>query len=145
MREIFKNIFVVLNNPYLVSRIQEFFGITFIKVENDEQSTNSNNSGSYENTKDKQKYHKMPMLDNQTCIYSQNSEYIYYFFMIITSMGNEIFYIFFLPLLMWNFDDKITYLTTMSWALSMYIGQASKDLIRLPRPVTPPVIEIFYI
>ena len=144
MIAIFKHIIEILNNPYLVSRIQEFLGIKLVKIENEEKSIKNDITGSFTNTKNKYGYKEMAMLDNRTCIYQQNCQFLYYFFMIITSMGNEIFYIFFLPLLMWNFDVKITYLTTMSWALSMYIGQASKDLIKMPRPATPPVIRMLF-
>lgn len=57
-------------------------------------------------------------------------------------MGNEIFYIVFLPILMWCYSDTTMYLTCISWSILMYIGQATKDIIKLPRPMTPPVVKI---
>jgi hypothetical protein len=126
-----------LNNPYLVARVQKFFGINFIKVRD---LTSSEKPES----KPKSNHHEMPMDESHVCVYSVDIRFFYHFFMVITNLGNEIFYIFFLPVMMWNFHDKITFLTTISWAFNMYLGQATKDLIQLPRPATPPVVKLEY-
>lgn len=57
-------------------------------------------------------------------------------------MGNEIFYILFLPILSWMYDDRTMFCTCMAWAFTMYIGQAIKDILKIPRPRTPPVVKI---
>jgi membrane-associated phospholipid phosphatase len=66
--------------------------------------------------------------------YKINNKFFYYFFLFITHLGNEIFYILFLPILTWNFDDTTVCLTCMSWSISMYLGQASKEIFKIPRP-----------
>jgi len=139
MRTFLRLIFESLNSPHLVSSIQSFFGLKLIKIL--DKPTKS--GGSTPSTKSN--HYEMPMIDkNKTCLYSRSSELVYNFFMIMTGLGNEYFYIFFLPMLMWNFNDKLTFLTTLSWAFSMYLGQASKDIIQIPRPATPPVIKLEY-
>lgn len=131
------NIIDRLNDSNLVARIQKYFGIKFHQVVN----SNSNNSNGTTNT-GKDKIFKMNMLDDQKCLYSITNPMFYWFFMVCTHMGNEIFYILFLPLLAWNYSDKIMYLTCISWSLTMFIGQATKDILKIPRPLTPPVVKL---
>ena len=124
-----------LSNPYLVSYVQRKFGIVYIKKtkcqKDDESSqTKSNN------------IHTVDLMDNEKCFYTINNYVIFYFFLFITHVGNEVFYILFLPILSWNFDDITMYLTCISWSISMYLGQVTKDLIKIPRPLTPPVIKL---
>jgi hypothetical protein len=136
MTSLVKRVCKSLDNPVLVARIQSFFGIEFLKVRS---------LGSKTDKRSEQKDHyEMPMLDALVCVYSIHSRFFYYFFQVVTSMGNEIFYILFLPILVWNFNEKIAFLTTTSWAFSMYLGQVSKDLLQMPRPATPPVVKLEY-
>lgn len=130
-----RSILKALNSPYIVSYTQNLFGIKLVKIQDEETTA--------DNSPTKHGHHKMRMLNNKQCLYTRN-EFFYYFFMLVTTLGNEIFYILFLPVLMWNLDDKITYFTTISWAFSMYLGQACKDLIKIPRPATPPVVKLEY-
>ncbi len=137
MRRLLGTIFESLNDPFLVARVQSFFGLKLIKI----LDKSSDIDGSKSSTKPN--CYEMSMVDkNKTCLYLRSSQFFYYFFMIMTGLGNEYFYIFFLPMLMWNFDDKLAFLTTISWAFSMYLGQASKDILKIPRPATPPVIKL---
>lgn len=103
-----KDIIFYLNDSFLVSRIQTFFGIK--KLDD--------------------KHH---VIDNR---------FFYYFFNFITHFGNEIFYILFLPIMAWNYDDRVVYLTCLAWALNMYIGQASKEYFQMSRPLSPPVVRL---
>lgn len=57
-------------------------------------------------------------------------------------LGYEIFYITFFPFVFWNVDEYLARRTAIMWALIMYIGQASKDLIQWSRPRCPPVIAV---
>lgn len=123
-----------LDNPALVARTQSFFGIDFVAVRDLKEARESGSSNS--------EHCEMPMLDSKVCVYSVKSRFFYHFFNVVTNLGNEIFYILFLPVLMWNFNDTLTFLTTMSWAFSMYLGQASKDLLQMPRPATPPAVKL---
>ena len=122
-----------LNDPYVVARVQKYLGIELIKLETNNESLDQHSM---------KNVHHINMLDNKKCLYKINNTFFYWFFMFITHLGNEVFYILFLPMLMWNFDDNLAFLTTISWAFSMYFGQASKDLIKMARPATPPVVKL---
>ncbi|XP_052595535.1 sphingosine-1-phosphate phosphatase 1 [Peromyscus californicus insignis] len=71
---------------------------------------------------------------------------LYYLFCFGTELGNELFYIFFFPFWIWNLDPFVGRRLVIIWVLVMYLGQCTKDIIRWPRPASPPVVklEIFY-
>jgi membrane-associated phospholipid phosphatase len=133
----------VLNNPYFVARIQKSFGIQLVEVVKS-KDTQENNGHTRLNvdTQNSGKLKQVDLLNDNKCIYTVNNRFFYWFFMIITRLGNEIFYIIFLPVLLWLYDEKNTYLTCIAWSIVMYIGQATKDVIRMPRPATPPVVKM---
>ncbi|XP_038631189.1 sphingosine-1-phosphate phosphatase 1 [Scyliorhinus canicula] len=71
---------------------------------------------------------------------------LYYLFSLGTELGNELFYITFFPFWLWNIDPYVGRRLIVIWVWVMYLGQCTKDIIRWPRPRSPPVIkvEIFY-
>lgn len=71
---------------------------------------------------------------------------LYYLFCLGTELGNELFYILFFPFWIWNLDPFVGRRLVIIWVLVMYLGQCTKDIIRWPRPASPPVIklEVFY-
>ncbi|XP_053331124.1 sphingosine-1-phosphate phosphatase 1 [Spea bombifrons] len=71
---------------------------------------------------------------------------LYYLFSLGTELGNELFYVSFFPFWIWNVDPWVGRRLIVLWVWVMYLGQCTKDLIRLPRPPSPPVIklEVFY-
>ncbi|XP_051682373.2 sphingosine-1-phosphate phosphatase 1 isoform X2 [Oryctolagus cuniculus] len=71
---------------------------------------------------------------------------LYYLFCLGTELGNELFYIVFFPFWIWNLDPLVGRRLVIIWVLVMYLGQCTKDIIRWPRPASPPVVklEIFY-
>lgn len=71
---------------------------------------------------------------------------LYYVFTLGTELGNELFYISFFPFLTWNFDPYVARRLIALWVWVMYLGQCTKDLLRWPRPASPPVVklEVFY-
>ncbi|XP_073466279.1 sphingosine-1-phosphate phosphatase 1 [Aquarana catesbeiana] len=71
---------------------------------------------------------------------------LYYLFTFGTELGNELFYISFFPFWIWNVDPYVGRRVIIVWVWVMYLGQCTKDVIRLPRPLSPPVIkmEVFY-
>jgi hypothetical protein len=73
-------------------------------------------------------------------------------------IGNELFYSLFFPFWVifsysfyqinfcydlsfkfWNVDGAIARKVSIVWAIFMYVGQATKDILEKPRPATPPV------
>ncbi|XP_053458551.1 sphingosine-1-phosphate phosphatase 1 isoform X2 [Nycticebus coucang] len=71
---------------------------------------------------------------------------LYYLFCFGTELGNELFYIMFFPFWIWNLDPLVGRRLVVIWVLVMYLGQCTKDIIRWPRPASPPVVklEVFY-
>uniref|UniRef100_A0A7N5K972 Sphingosine-1-phosphate phosphatase 1 n=1 Tax=Ailuropoda melanoleuca TaxID=9646 RepID=A0A7N5K972_AILME len=71
---------------------------------------------------------------------------LYYLFCFGTELGNELFYILFFPFWIWNLDPLVGRRLVVIWVLVMYLGQCTKDIIRWPRPASPPVVklEVFY-
>lgn len=58
------------------------------------------------------------------------------------ALGNELFYILFLPFLFWCGDRNLGRSVILLWAILYYFGQLSKDILKLPRPPSPPVIAL---
>ncbi|CAF0738821.1 unnamed protein product [Rotaria sordida] len=74
--------------------------------------------------------------------YKITSWFWYYFFQFGAALGNEIFYILFFPTWIWNVDGAVARKISILWAFFMYIGQATKDILAIPRPPTPPVLKL---
>ncbi|XP_067943578.1 sphingosine-1-phosphate phosphatase 2-like isoform X2 [Watersipora subatra] len=68
--------------------------------------------------------------------------FFYYLFHIGAGLGNEMFYCCFFPYWFWNVDGYVCRRLVLTWCLIMYVGQALKDIIRLPRPASPPVVRM---
>lgn len=71
---------------------------------------------------------------------------LYFLFTLGTELGNELFYISFFPFWMWNIDAYVGRKIVVIWVWVMYLGQCTKDILRWPRPPSPPVVkvEVFY-
>lgn len=67
---------------------------------------------------------------------------LYYIFNFGANLGNEIFYITFFPFWLWNIDSFVGRRVCIFWALFMYLGQVTKDVLKIPRPASPPVIRL---
>ncbi|CAF1360025.1 unnamed protein product [Rotaria magnacalcarata] len=74
--------------------------------------------------------------------YKITSWFWYYFFQFGAALGNEIFYILFFPTWIWNVDGAVARKISILWAFFMYIGQATKDILAIPRPSSPPVLKL---
>jgi len=74
--------------------------------------------------------------------YIIRNKFLYYLFQFGANLGNEIFYITFFPLWFWNIDGFVGRRLCIFWCIFMYIGQALKDIIKIPRPSSPPVVQI---
>ncbi|XP_051503328.1 sphingosine-1-phosphate phosphatase 1-like [Myxocyprinus asiaticus] len=74
------------------------------------------------------------------------NKFLFYLFTLGTELGNELFYIMFFPFFMWNVDAYVSRRLVVVWVWVMYLGQCTKDVIRCPRPASPPVVkvEMFY-
>ncbi|XP_074852434.1 sphingosine-1-phosphate phosphatase 1-like isoform X3 [Carettochelys insculpta] len=77
---------------------------------------------------------------------SIGNPFLYYLFSLGTELGNELFYMLFFPFCIWNLDPWVGRRLIIVWVWVMYLGQCTKDVIRWPRPASPPVVklEVFY-
>jgi len=74
--------------------------------------------------------------------YAVENNWLFYLFHLGANLGNEVFYITFYPWLIWNVDGFLGRRVCVFWALFMYLGQATKDIICWPRPSSPPVFRL---
>jgi sphingosine-1-phosphate phosphatase 1 len=81
-------------------------------------------------------------LDKADAEYVINNRLLYYIFHFGANLGNEIFYVTFLPFWFWNIDGCVGRQLSTFWCIFMYIGQALKDVIRIPRPAAPPAVQL---
>ena len=74
--------------------------------------------------------------------YKVNNMFLFHLFHFGANLGNEIFYITFFPFMVWNYDYYVIRRSCAFWALYMYLGQATKDILKIPRPLSPPVMRM---
>ncbi|KAM6988174.1 sphingosine-1-phosphate phosphatase 2 [Tautogolabrus adspersus] len=67
---------------------------------------------------------------------------LHYVFLLSAGLGHEVFYITCLPCIHWNLDPFLCRRLVNMWTVVMYIGQVMKDLLKLPRPLSPPVVKL---
>ena len=64
------------------------------------------------------------------------------YFRLAAELGYEPFYITFLPAMLWNVDTQVARHVVIIWCISMYVGQACKQLFKIRRPNSPPALRI---
>ncbi|KAK6998982.1 sphingosine-1-phosphate phosphatase 2 [Biomphalaria glabrata] len=74
--------------------------------------------------------------------YSIDNAALYWLFSFGASLGNELFYTLFFSACMWSFDSFVLRKTLILWVVNMYVGQVAKDIIKWPRPKSPPVVRL---
>ncbi|NXN38024.1 SGPP2 phosphatase, partial [Rhinoptilus africanus] len=74
--------------------------------------------------------------------YIVKNYFYYYLFKFSAALGEEVFYITFLPFIYWNIDHSVSRRMIIIWSIVMYIGQVSKDILKWPRPLSPPVVKL---
>ncbi|NWJ11618.1 SGPP2 phosphatase, partial [Crypturellus undulatus] len=74
--------------------------------------------------------------------YVVKNYFYYYLFRFSAALGEEVFYITFLPFIYWNIDHSVSRRMIIIWSVVMYIGQVAKDLLKWPRPLSPPVVKL---
>ncbi|KAG5837694.1 hypothetical protein ANANG_G00242150 [Anguilla anguilla] len=74
--------------------------------------------------------------------YQVRNVLLYYLFLVSAGLGQEVFYISFLPCIHWNLDPFLCRRLINMWTVVMYIGQVLKDMLKMPRPLSPPVVKL---
>lgn len=64
------------------------------------------------------------------------------YFRLAAELGYEPFYITFLPAMLWNVDSLVARHVVITWCISMYVGQACKQLFKIRRPNSPPALRL---
>ncbi|XP_029026420.1 sphingosine-1-phosphate phosphatase 2 isoform X2 [Betta splendens] len=67
---------------------------------------------------------------------------LHFLFLFSAGLGHEVFYITCLPCLHWHLDPFLCRRLVNMWAVVMYVGQVMKDVLKLPRPRSPPVVKL---
>ncbi|RNA24291.1 sphingosine-1-phosphate phosphatase 1-like [Brachionus plicatilis] len=154
-----------LNSPHLVAAFQKIFGIepTFeskpkildqpvLKIkkrsplkknETPEDKNYVINQTSHKRTSSNPK--KLVNITDHSHLIANtliHNRFWYYFFHLGAAMGNEIFYCLFFPFWFWNVDGAIARKVAFLWGIFMYVGQATKDILCMPRPASPPVVKL---
>jgi membrane-associated phospholipid phosphatase len=67
---------------------------------------------------------------------------LHIFFLTAAAAGNELFYIVAFPCIFWCIDFALARRIAFLWSVIYFVGQSVKDLLRLPRPPSPPVTRL---
>ncbi|CAL4134619.1 unnamed protein product [Meganyctiphanes norvegica] len=80
--------------------------------------------------------------EDQTQEYEILNRFWYHLFFFATGLGGEYFYSVFFCFWAWNVDGAVLRRVIVIWMITMYIGQAMKDILKVPRPSAPPVLRL---
>lgn len=153
----FKKLVNYLNDPLLVAQFQKYFDIIALSPNDIKKNKEKNNLSqklvSNEQIKfnsvshilsssSKSKHSAFSNSPLKTVNYKVNNKFWFYLFSFGASLGYEHFYAIFFPFIFWNFDQALGRKVMTIWVFLMYIGQCLKDLIKSPRPSSPPVVTL---
>jgi membrane-associated phospholipid phosphatase len=110
-----------LSNPKIVADFQKYFGVE---------------SADHHDTT------KTPKKTADHNGYLIKSKFWYYFFHFGANLGTEMFFGLLFPLYFWHISAEIARKVSIAWALHQYIGNATKEFLKIPRPKTPPVFKL---
>ena len=122
-------------------------GVDWEGADNSRKDSESSNSSEEEKhdsdyTKNYTAEDKNKQDDTNNTEFTYSNPILHKLFFFGAELGNEIFYITFLPFVYWNVDDFIARRLIMLWVFNMYAGQGLKDVLCWPRPQSPPVLRL---
>jgi len=109
-----------LKGPYLVARFQRWCGVRRVTKKKSDDNNDGDDTGGYE----------------------VQRKWLHYLFLFGTSLGDELFYSIFFTFWFWSVDGAVGRRVVLVWAICMYVGQSLKDIIRWPRPSSPPAVKM---
>jgi sphingosine-1-phosphate phosphatase 1 len=71
-----------------------------------------------------------------------HNKFWFYLFTFGASLGNELFYLAFFPVMVWADQPMRAIKMILGWCFAMYVGQSLKDIFRLPRPDSPNIAKL---
>lgn len=157
-----------LQSPLLVAKFQRFFGVHAGSNYEKRQSFDCQSNHTFHvedekprrvtrrrskktdksNTEDNSSTNNPRVISNKTVTstitieYHIQNRFWFYLFSFGASLGYEVFYATFFPIWFWNIDSAVGRRMILLWVTIMYVGQALKDVIRWPRPSSPPVVSL---
>lgn len=141
-----------LQDPELVARFQRRCGLFLVEASHHKQGKGTRNQANGQRTVQWEQHDT-----NSNYKYKENGyaadvcgapQYhvrnwpLHFLFLFSAGLGREIFYITCLPCLHWNLDPFLCRRLVNVWTLVMYVGQVMKDILKLPRPGSPPVVKL---
>ncbi|XP_064490349.1 sphingosine-1-phosphate phosphatase 2-like [Ornithodoros turicata] len=150
-----------LKSPYLVEKVQNYFGVYRTAEENgggdhagssnlqpSERKVPTHRNGTYRRRKgdagksSSEDETQTDSSDNEPSVRCRvDNKFWFYFFHFGSLLGYEMFYASFFPFWLWNIDSAVCRRVLYVWGIVMYFGGAAKDIIRWPRPRSPPVVQ----
>ena len=70
------------------------------------------------------------------------NKFWYYLFSFGAWLGSDAFYFILFSMVISNLSWWVSRRVLLTWAITMYIGQAAKELLKWPRPSEPPVVRM---
>lgn len=113
-QETFSTIVTKLQDPQLVIRVQEFFGIRYCSKDAGDDAGKSKEA-------------KLEV----------TNKFWYNLFWFGTILGDELFYATMIPFWFWNVDSAVARRVVLLWSINMYVGQVLKDIFKIERPGHP--------
>lgn len=136
------------SNPNIVTGFQKLCGVKFFS----DQANNNLTENSILTEKSADKYPKKRHANNTEKLknsedtlkinYKVTNLFLHVLFHTGAFLCNEGFYVIVFPFLFYNVDQCAFRHGCYFWSLVMYIGQAAKDIIKQPRPPSPPVARL---
>nr|XP_054766560.1 sphingosine-1-phosphate phosphatase 2-like [Lytechinus pictus] len=74
--------------------------------------------------------------------YRVHNRFWYYLFAFGAALGDDIFYYTVYPFWFFNISSWVIRRVVLMWGLLMYVGQSSKEIIKWPRPLSPPAAPL---
>lgn len=140
-----------LHSPVLVAKFQRYFGVDLLTSDPDEIKEWKSGVDTlkkhvkYQDFQDDIQSSELSSGgegDSKNVFYVIRNKFWFYLFSFAAGLGYEVFYATFFPFWFWNIDGAVGRRMVLVWVLIMYIGQALKDVIRWPRPSSPPVVSL---
>lgn len=130
-----------LNSPFLVERVQNYFGVYRLAAAAAAAKNGRVQQNGARNGYAAKAERRGPDASASVPCRVERLGW-YYLFRFGSLLGYEAFYATFFPFILWNWDAVVCRRVLLVWALVMYCGGLAKDLLRWPRPASPPVVQL---
>ncbi|RDD37311.1 Sphingosine-1-phosphate phosphatase 2 [Trichoplax sp. H2] len=137
------------SNPTLVVDFQKLCGVQVLSNSSNDSIGNCTSDESSSNYPKKRRHGNNPAKklksrqdDPSVINYLITNRFLHALFHAGAFLCNEGFYVIVFPFLLFNIDQCAFRQGCYYWCLVMYIGQAAKDIIKQPRPPSPPVARL---